>query len=402
MSTPRSVLYVVVAATTLDEERAACAVIQKHLDEIGGPLRELTNIGVYPTNKGIVEVAFEGTAWRAVYGSATATSHYLNGQGYQLVRELPNSRLTAPPHKAETGRSAATREVPTLLAPVDALLTESVLAAIADHGLAQPDEIAAELNRPVEIVEALLRNLASAGLVTGNVEAVFRLTEAGAAEFSSSGVQGGRKALVAALQDHEALSVYDMCELLGCTPTVPKRALRLLMNEGMVEPADKEPAVGRARPRQRYRLTAYGQSTAPTYTPGIGRRKTDWNDPTPQRVAIMKVLLDAIQPMSPREVATAVGGSLTAVGAFLRESLALGYVQREEAPNVPQVTYLYSLTDRGRTAALVHVSAEAKPTESATTRAWVVLVSGDHPGIRELLEGLTAVPGVLVAEADAS
>ena len=420
MTSPSATLYVIAAGTnSTDGEREFGKTVMKHLNDIGGPLDQVDDFNVAATDRGAVVVSITGGAWQVVSAAKRIAAIYLRGQGLQVVETPPPKREKAAeepealpeqaPAEAAVGATehaqAKEGDVGTALARVieqspdpvslsEALLIESVLTLISERGGTPSHEIAAKVGRPVEVIDRLLTNLTRAGLVAGNVASVFTLTEAGALEASAVGYKGGRKGVVEALLAHGALSTQALAEIMDCTLTVPKKSVRLLINEGMVEVAGTEKTS--RRPRRTYRLTKHGKEVGHNYVPAPpGRKPVSWEDPTPRQEQVMGCLPDAMEFLTAPEISQAIEAPIRTVVEALMVGIAGGFAERELLTKSP-ITYGYRLTVKGRAHVRQHFASAKAREPVAMTRTYQVTVTGEAPEVVELLQRLEAFEGVTV------
>jgi len=401
-----SCFVVVAGATSVDDERVFCEVVGKYLNDIGGPLDQLERCTIRATDKGVVEIIFSDASGPLINDARRMVMLYLRAQGLRVLDNRPDARAK-PDHTPAAAKAALVAATSQLNAePVtmaDALLIEDVLTIIAGRGATPSHDIAELLKRPVEAIDRLLGNLTLAGLVAGNVASVFTLTDVGVIE--SSAYKGGRKAVVEALLAHGSLSTYALAEIMDCTLTVPKKSVRRLISEGMVEPAGHEPASGGGqKPRRTFQLTQHGAGIGHGYMPlPPGPKKMDWNDPTPRQLAVMQALLSVVDPLTASGISQDGGVPVRSVTDILRGGCEQGYVERQVLQMAP-LTYGYALTRDGRTVAERAIAeyTVANTSKSAVrTYAYRLSISGEIPEAAELLRQLEALEGVTLEPLDA-
>lgn len=454
----------VVAAGAVDHagEQAVAKVVDaevRKLGALGGPVSRTTRISVFPTGRGVVEIEFEARGRNSpqsiVTESLNVARRHMLELGCEVLDTKPEERIERPPiwlfsealkRLANAEPTPESDDNPSLIPeegspppgeeePLDAEVLDAVLLAMADHSLVSAEDIAQEIDRSVEVVQWALKRLAKQGLVSGSKQAVFSLTKAG--ESLAAANKGGRKAIVKALlESEEPLTVRDLTQHLGCTETVIKRSIKMLIDEGMVEVVGKA-KTGAYRPSRLYSLTDYGRRIGSSYVPPNARIKSGWGEPTDKRLAVIRVLLG----VKPAEGATTLpvstiawksGVPARAVHQMMMGPLEVGYVEREVISEAPRA-YGYGLTLIGRQMAQEFVdehTQEENPQDPAAPasvkdavpaaeqsavspqfaynghqgvpRVYKVTVVGDIPDVPQLLEWMNNLGGVTVEPMDAS
>jgi|GEM_PF-5832922 len=371
-----------------------CTDINRRLSNIGGPFDDIDEFSVEAVARGVVKVGFFCSEWRLASAAKRAATLHLTAQGYQVLDELPPTPVHEPIDPAMQEVTPQTEPDGT----DDTLLVDSVLTILAERGSARVVDMAETLSRSPGLVEALLHDLASAGLLAGNIESVFTLTEAGAKKaLAATNYRGGRKAVFEALIENEELTTYDLASLLGVALTMTKKSVRLLVGEGMVEPGSKEARQGRARPRQRYRLSAVGREIGHDYVPSsAGRPKHTWEDPSERQAQVMQALLGKVRT-TVTQACDMTGASNRYVLEMLNDGHRHGYLDREVVQETPR-TYGFTLTDSGLDVVQKYVAAHPQPdvTEVAEPVVYRLTVVGDAPELSELLTELAALTVVIL------
>lgn len=407
------VYFVAIGAMSDADEEAFRHSMGAHFDEIGDACLEV-DIETFVTGKGLVGVRFAADS-RQLTGEAVRLSKlYFAGLGVVSRDELPRLSI-------RTSNSSKFAPLPPPYRPPQVpddkprsrsskLVVEDLLATIAKQRVARSSDLVEHLGLSVEVVKTYLANLIETGLIAASAESSFALTEAGAVEAAQ--VVGGRKAVMDALVEHGCLSVHDLTQLTGVTETVPKRAIRRLIGEGMVE---KAPGTQRSkrRPRQLYRLTTKGQLVGSDYDPRTTRPK-GWKKLTPGRWKIIEVLLAAEGRFTRSKVVALTGLSEYAVKTFLNESVGEGYVDKTIVDTAP-ITYGFVITSEGRAAAYEYARVNGKPGEEFAEDAdeqveppqlqaamYQVRVARVTPEVLEMLRQLGELEGVEVVLAEAS
>jgi predicted ArsR family transcriptional regulator len=409
---PTALVYFVAAGVKNDaDEEAFRHSMGIHFDEIGDACLE-ADIETFVTSKGVVGVRFTADSRQLVGEAVRLSKLYFAGLGVASCDELPSRSI-------RTSNSSEFAPLPPPYRPPQMpddkpksrsskLVVEDLLATISKQRVARSSDLVESLGLPFEIVEKYLANLIETGLIAASAESSFALTEAGVAEAAQ--VVGGRKAVMDALVEHGSLSIFDLTQLTGVTETVPKRAVRRLIGEGMVERAP-ETQRSKRRPRQLYRLTAKGQLVGSNYDPRTTRPK-GWKKLTPGRWKIIEILLAADGRFTRSKIVALTGLSEYAVKTFLNESAGEGYVDKTIVDAAP-ITYGFAITPAGRAAAHEYARVNGKPGEQPAEDAeekseapqaamYQVRVASATPEVLEMLRQLGEFDGVEVVLAEES
>ena len=407
MPSPSVLMYVIIGTVDqgMDEEQAR-RVIGRHLDAIGGPVDQV-DIETFTTEVGVIGVRFTADTRQLIHAAKRTAKLYFAGYGVGSLDELPRAHVSAllggqspldgmnvlrantppepppappPPQRllhpsviedttgaedapvvepvASTLNPAQPEDIsasdeeddeyPKPLTPVDpdALLAEALLVTVAERGTMRRLELAERLGRPVEVIDRILHGLRRTGYIRRDTDAVISLTEVG--ENEAGGTNRGRKGVLnLLLESNTPMSMQDLADGLGVTITIPKRAVRALMDSGYIEAAGYEPRrEGQtARPRQLYRLTAFGRMYGAEYDPRVERKKTTWTAPTPHRASVIKALLANDTPLTANEIGRIAGVARSTARAFLMEEHDPPYIKSRAIPGQPAK---FSLTDLGR------------------------------------------------------
>ncbi len=213
--------------------------------------------------------------------------------------------------------------------------------------------------------------------------------------------RSGRKQVFdALLAADRPLTAVELSTLLdGAARRHVERVLQRLINEKLVELVGRE--TGRTEPGNPAKVFApssHGRTVGNDYVPPTDRQAhSNWGEYSARRLAIVRELLGAdAAGLMTSGIARLTRSSSHNVRTVLNFGLDRGLVRRTILTESP-VTYTYSLTPDGITAAIAYLRAYSCTNMHVELKVSLDPATADLPAALALLEQLRGMPGVTVS-----